>query len=684
MKKEIRDTINKKRTLLEEARTSLKTEFFGIDQVIDEVINALGSWYLFPEFQERPLVLNLWGLTGVGKSSLARRLAELIGFGNKFFRFDLGDPNQGEHSIKQKLTDIYENYHGVPAIYVFDEFQHSRTINEMGSEGGSLTSRIVWEILDRGEFQTSFFSDNMMELCYWIQRLNGVLEKGILVHNGRVVRGKDIYKREISTVGNFFMRPSPHNKYLFFVPDDLAEIVRGIRREEYHTVFEVRSLLDKLDGRGSIQFLQKTVELASMPQGVDCTKSLVFIIGNLDEAYEMSGNVSADIDADILHKESLRITTSHVKKALRRRFRAEQIARLGNIHILYPSLDRKAFEAIINRELARIALQFQQSLAVPLRLDSSIHDLIYKEGVFPAQGTRPILTTIQQYVSASLGIIAEELSNGDSKTDDILLRYDGKSIIVDYSTGDVTKHTMSIPLNPKNQNLRKSRNDELQAVVAVHESGHAVVGIALLGRVPKSIYSVTTDSETEGFVDNDSDEQFINRAQFILRVATSLGGLAAEELVFGRDSITNGAGHDIEHATTMAADLIKTCGFGKEKIMVRPESKEFVLSYHDRNGETNEEVKAIIREGYELAMETLRREELLLIRLSDYLSRNASIQRPDLLALMSKYSNSKMQTEQIVSGTSHYYRTTLKSKYCQTDSAITRPLESRDPTNKLA
>ena len=83
--------IQERMAILEQVRNQLKQEFFGIDGVIDEVVEAISSWYLFPEIQEKPVIVNLWGMTGVGKSSLIRRLSGLIGFSKKLFWFDLGE-----------------------------------------------------------------------------------------------------------------------------------------------------------------------------------------------------------------------------------------------------------------------------------------------------------------------------------------------------------------------------------------------------------------------------------------------------------------------------------------------------------------------------------------------------------------------------------------------------------------
>ena len=60
---------NLKNQRLSEIAAQLKNEFIGIDSIIDQLIYAVKPWYLAAELQESPLVINLWGMTGVGKTS---------------------------------------------------------------------------------------------------------------------------------------------------------------------------------------------------------------------------------------------------------------------------------------------------------------------------------------------------------------------------------------------------------------------------------------------------------------------------------------------------------------------------------------------------------------------------------------------------------------------------------------
>jgi cell division protease FtsH len=61
------EEINIKKRRLEVIKQELKSEFIGIDYIIDELINYIQIWYLMPDVLVRPIVVNLWGMTGVGK-----------------------------------------------------------------------------------------------------------------------------------------------------------------------------------------------------------------------------------------------------------------------------------------------------------------------------------------------------------------------------------------------------------------------------------------------------------------------------------------------------------------------------------------------------------------------------------------------------------------------------------------
>lgn len=187
-----------KKEILSKTKTQLKAEFIGINQVIDEVIDNISSWYFFPSLQNKPVIINLWGLTGVGKSSLVKRIAELISFDEKYYQFDLGASKENEWEIKIKLENIYENVNGFPAILALDEFQHARTLDESGNEMDKSGTRVIWELLNSGQFQVSRYSRQLEEIYDLTLKLKYLLRKGVIVKNGIVITKKEVFAKEMN------------------------------------------------------------------------------------------------------------------------------------------------------------------------------------------------------------------------------------------------------------------------------------------------------------------------------------------------------------------------------------------------------------------------------------------------------------------------------------------------------
>lgn len=126
-----------------------------------------------------------------------------------------------------------------------------------------------------------------------------------------------------------------------------------IWEQRFITERELRDFLKTMDHAASIEFLNETMNRAFKPMEYDYSTSCIFVIGNIDEAYRMAKNFDPDSDADRFYKHSLKITLPQIKSALQKRFRAEQIARLGNSHIIYPAFSSKVYRELIVLELSK-------------------------------------------------------------------------------------------------------------------------------------------------------------------------------------------------------------------------------------------------------------------------------------------------------------------------------------------
>jgi cell division protease FtsH len=373
----------------------------------------------------------------------------------------------------------------------------------------------------------------------------------------------------------------------------------------------------------------------------------------------MSDNFSADIDADEFNKLFKKITVPKIKKALQNRFRNEQIARLGNIHIIYPALDKLSYQIIINNELKKYAKNLTNTFKIGVVFDNSINDIIYNEGVYPTQGVRPIFTSIHQVLKSKISFFYSVIFLKTLDIDSLHFSVRNKKLACDYSKKQQNVYSLETDITTTLENVRQTIKDDLQAITAVHESGHTVLSIVLLRTIPDVVYSITTDADSQGFVYSSFAWKYISRKELIPRVAMMLGGYVAEELIFGKENLTSGASSDIEKATEFLSTMYKSNGMGQTPIKYSIPIKEENDSYH-QFGAVEEEIKNAIEEAKLLAEKTLKSEQKLLLSLADFLSDNRMLRKNDIKRFVEKAISSNVDF--IEDGDYLFYREHLKKQ----------------------
>jgi len=656
-----------KKEMLRQVADTLKSEFVGIDNIIDEVMSTVSSWYLFPQIHERPVVVNLWGLTGVGKTALVKRLSELLGYKDRFFAFDLNGSERGQAGIEGQLQELRESSRNYPVIIALDEFQHARTIDEGGGEirKDYRDSNPIWQLLDSGVFEVRSFRFRHHDFQGFCRDIEYMVNSGVKVKNGVVVEKLELY-HEIMTDDEGEEKGSD-DTCVSFVPKRKDYQLFEYVEDDFTHPKEMRNHLNTLNERETLAFLLSAEMKSGAPKQVDCSNALLFILGNLDEAYQMAGDFNPDIDADSFHELTLKITLPDIKEALKQRFRSEQIARLGNNHIIYPAFNKKTYEQLIELELNKLSAKILNKEGIKIAFENTLQRLIYREGVYPTQGTRPIYTTIHRLVHTVLGKVLAEYYLQVPKAEIINLASDMKNLRVFYlvkaqgGDGLDILHEIQIPHALNLENLRAQKCDDKQALVAVHETGHAVTCLALTGVVPKCIYSHSAGENTAGFVQSGLDYNNLARREIIDRVAVFLGGIAAEELVFGAQNRTTGASTDLKNATEFITDMLKKEGMGDALGTFQNPSPRTNYKFYDDNGTINQAGKKLMQAGFQKALVTLEQHRTLLLQLADYLSNNASIQSEGIEQLTRKYAPEiEMKNRAEIQSTRYPYRSRLK------------------------
>ena len=170
--------------------------------------------------------------------------------------------------------------------------------------------------------------------------------------------------------------------------------------------------------------------------------------------------------------------------------------------------------------------------------------------------------------------------------------------------------------------------EDEKKLTAYHEAGHALVGLNMPKTDPLHKVTIIPRGRALGVTMNlpERDQLSMSETQMLSRLAMMYGGRMAEELVFGKENITTGAGNDIQQATNLARRMITEFGFSDKLGRLRyADNEEEVFLGHSVARQKNmsdataalidEEVRRLIEEAEEHARRVLteKSEELEII-----------------------------------------------------------------------
>ena len=184
-------------------------------------------------------------------------------------------------------------------------------------------------------------------------------------------------------------------------------------------------------------------------------------------------------------------------------------------------------------------------------------------------------------------------------------------------------------------------------VVAYHETGHAIVAAMQKGSAPVSkITIVPRTSGALGFtMQVEEDEHFLTtRTEAKNKIAVLCGGRAAEELIFGEDEKTTGASNDIEKATGIARAMVTQYGMsdkfgmvalGQQRNRYLGGGSELTCSEGTAQ-EVDAEVRRLVEEGHQQALDTLRANRFKLHEIAHYLQKKETITGDEFMNILTR------------------------------------------------
>ncbi len=194
-------------------------------------------------------------------------------------------------------------------------------------------------------------------------------------------------------------------------------------------------------------------------------------------------------------------------------------------------------------------------------------------------------------------------------------------------------------------------NPDEKETVAYHELGHALVALSLPGTDPvQKISIIPRGISALGYtIQLPTEERFLmKKTELQNRIATLLGGRAAEEIIFG--DISTGAHNDLAKATDIARSMVKEYGMSDKvgQVYYAREKKarfldlgmEGAVEYSEATSEMIDgEVREIINEQYAVALKILQEKKDILKKTAVILMEKEKIEGEELKEILGNISN---------------------------------------------
>jgi cell division protease FtsH len=188
-------------------------------------------------------------------------------------------------------------------------------------------------------------------------------------------------------------------------------------------------------------------------------------------------------------------------------------------------------------------------------------------------------------------------------------------------------------------------SEKERKITAFHEMGHAIVAHFLENTDPVHKISVISRGQALGYtISLPTEDKFLTtRAELIDTMAMTLGGRAAEEIVFGE--ITTGASNDLEKVTETAKQMVMRFGMSERlgpRVFGHDRSQPFLgrefsaePDYSDEIArEIDDEVRRIVEDAHQTSKDILGEHRKELDTISQILLNRETIEAEEFIALL--------------------------------------------------
>lgn len=248
------------------------------------------------------------------------------------------------------------------------------------------------------------------------------------------------------------------------------------------------------------------------------------------------------------------------------------------------------------------------------------------------------------------GLSGADLANVINEGAILAARLNKKEI----STDELKEAIEKVLLGPARKSHILSAKEK--KITAYHEGGHALVGTVLAEADPVHKVTILSRGRAGGYTLSlpTEDKHLHTKQSYLDQIATSLGGYAAEKLVFGE--LTTGASNDLKKATGWARKLITQFGMSDAVgPVVLGESHENVFLGRDIGEQRNyseataqqidNEVRRIMQEAEARATEVMVKYRSYLDTIAERLIAEETLEKDQFDAIVAEIIPNQKKTE---------------------------------------
>lgn len=239
------------------------------------------------------------------------------------------------------------------------------------------------------------------------------------------------------------------------------------------------------------------------------------------------------------------------------------------------------------------------------------------------------------------GTSGADLANIINEAAILAARHNRKEII----ESDVTEAFEKVAIGPERKSKVMSKKEK--ELSAYHEAGHALVGHVLPDSDPIHKVTIISRGSTGGVTWSipPEDKSYHSIVEFKDILARMLGGRIAEEVVYGSDHVTTGAGSDLPSAAELAREMIVKQGMGSGKLrnQVFNEQEGIMMDklMHERQYSEDtaklidDEIESLISEAAERARFVIKANKSKLEKLKSALLEQETVEADSVIKILS-------------------------------------------------